>query len=58
MSWIYFIGALSGGLFFVYASLKLYLKPSVSLAWRAFAASIVQLGLLLTAAILDNAILS
>lgn len=57
MSWIYFIGALSGGAFFVYASLKLYLAPSVSLAWRAFGASIVQLGLLLTAAILDGALL-
>jgi heme o synthase len=57
MSWIYLVGALSGGIFFVYASVRLYLKPSVSLAWRAFAASIVQLGLLLTAAILDNAIL-
>ena len=57
MSWIYFVGALTGGTFFVYASVRLYLTPSVSLAWRAFAASIVQLGLLLTAAILDNVML-
>ncbi len=57
MSWIYFIGALAGGLFFIYASVKLHLSPSVSQAWHTFAASIVQLGLLLTAAILDNAIL-
>jgi protoheme IX farnesyltransferase len=57
MSWIYFIGALSGGVFFIYASFKLYLAPSVSQAWRTFAASIVQLGLLLTAAILDNVLL-
>ena len=57
MGWIYFIGALSGGAFFIYASIKLYLKPSVSEAWRTFAASIVQLGLLLTAAILDSAVL-
>ena len=57
MSWIYFVGALAGGTFFVYASVKLYLAPSVSQAWRTFAASIVQLGLLLTAAILDNVLL-
>jgi protoheme IX farnesyltransferase len=57
MSWIYFVGALTGGAFFVYASVRLYLAPSVSLAWRVFAASIVQLGLLLTAAILDNVML-
>jgi len=57
MNWIYFLGALAGGAFFVYASFKLYLAPSVSQAWRTFAASIVQLGLLLTAAILDNVLL-
>jgi protoheme IX farnesyltransferase len=57
MNWIYFIGALSGGVFFIWASVKLYLEPSVSHAWKTFAASIVQLGLLLTAAILDNVLL-
>jgi len=57
MSWIYFVGALSGGVFFVWASTKLFLAPSVAQAWRTFAASIVQLGLLLTAAILDNVLL-
>jgi protoheme IX farnesyltransferase len=57
MSWIYFVGALTGGIFFIYASVKLYLAPSVPQAWRTFAASIVQLGLLLTAAILDNVVL-
>ena len=57
MNWIYFLGALSGGAYFVHASYKLYVVPSVSQAWRTFAASIVQLGLLLTAAILDNVLL-
>ncbi|MBT8444076.1 MAG: heme o synthase [Gammaproteobacteria bacterium] len=57
MGWIYFVGALAGGVFFVWASLRLFLQPSVSRAWRTFAASIVQLGLLLTAAILDNVLL-
>lgn len=57
MHWIYFTGALCGGLIFIYASIKLCLKPSIPQAWRTFAASIVQLGLLLTAAIFDNLIL-
>jgi protoheme IX farnesyltransferase len=57
MSWIYFVGALSGGAFFIWASVKLYMQPTVSNAWKTFAASIVQLGLLLTAAILDNVLL-
>ena len=57
MSWIYLLGAVSGGLYFVHASLKLVLKPTIPQGWRVFAASIVQLGLLLTAAILDNLIL-
>lgn len=57
MSWIYFAGAFIGGLIFVWASIKLYLEPSVGQAWKTFAASIVQLGLLLTAAILDNVLL-
>jgi len=56
MSWIYLIGAMAGGAFFVFASVKLYMAPSVSQAWRTFAASIVQLGLLLTAAIVDNVV--
>jgi protoheme IX farnesyltransferase len=54
MGWIYFLGALTGGIYFVQASWKLIYKPSTSQGWRVFAASIVQLGLLLTGAILDN----
>ena len=46
--------ALGGGLYFIRASLGLVYKPSIPQGWRVFAASIVQLGLLLTAAILDN----
>ncbi len=57
MGWIYFASALSGGLVFIWASTKLFLAPSVSQAWKTFAASIVQLGLLLTGAILDNVLL-
>jgi len=57
MSWIYLFGAVAGGSFFVYASLVFQADPSVPNAWRTFAASIVQLGLLLTGAILDRLIL-
>lgn len=57
MSWIYLAGALSGGLYFLYTSVQLVMEPNIPRAWRVFAASIVQLGLLLTAAILDNVFL-
>jgi len=58
MGWIYALGAAGGGAYFIMASIKLMLQPSTPQGWRVFAASIVQLGLLLTAAILDNLILS
>jgi protoheme IX farnesyltransferase len=57
MGWIYFVGALVGGVYFIWFSLKLYLAPTFTHAWKTFAASIVQLGLLLTAAMLDNVLL-
>ncbi len=57
MGWIYLLGAASGGFYFVRASLQLVVKPTVPQGWRVFGASIVQLGLLLTGAILDNLIL-
>jgi protoheme IX farnesyltransferase len=57
MSWLYFIGAAAGGWYFVQASWQLVRTPTVAQGWRVFAASIVQLGVLLTAAILDNALL-
>ena len=57
MSWLYGIGAIAGGSFFVYACIRLSMEPGRSTAWRAFAASIVQLGILMLAAILDRLIL-
>lgn len=57
MHWIYLIGAISGGGFFVIACFRLAAIPNTTRAWHAFAASIVQLGLLLTAAILDGLLL-
>lgn len=57
MSWIYLASALAGGAFFLLASWRLVLSPTIPQAWRTFAASIVQLGLLLTGAIFDNLLL-
>jgi protoheme IX farnesyltransferase len=54
MNWIYALGAIAGGAYFLFACLRLYFAPGVANAWRAFAASIVQLGLLLVAAMLDG----
>ena len=54
MGWIYAIGALVGGAYFLFACVRLYLAPGVANAWRGFAASIAQLGLLLVAAMLDG----
>jgi len=54
MGWIYLLGAASGGLYFIRACLQLRARPTVQQGWRCFAASIVQLGLLLTAAIVDS----
>jgi protoheme IX farnesyltransferase len=54
MGWLYMLAAAAGGLYFLRASLGLVFQPTVGQAWRTFAASIVQLGLLLTGAIFDN----
>lgn len=57
MGWIYILGAFIGGIYFVWESIKLLLEPCIKNAWRTFAASIVQLGLMLTTAIVDRLIL-
>ena len=54
MGWIYAIGAIAGGAYFVIACVRLHAAPGISNAWRAFGASIAQLGLLLVAAMLDG----
>ena len=54
MNWIYAAGAIAGGAFFLFACVRLYVNPGIANAWRAFAASIAQLGLLLVAAMLDG----
>jgi len=54
MNWVYGVGAVTGGAFFVIACVRLHMTPNIANAWRTFAASIVQLGLLLVAAMLDG----
>jgi protoheme IX farnesyltransferase len=54
MSWLYFICAAVGGAYFLLESVRLVYQPTVARGWKVFAASIVQLGLLLTGAILDS----
>jgi len=58
MGWLYGLGAVAGGGYFVYACVRLAARPERAMAWRTFAASIVQLGLLMLAAILDRLLLS
>ncbi|MBF0455847.1 MAG: protoheme IX farnesyltransferase [Magnetococcales bacterium] len=54
LGWVYLIGALSGGSFFLYRSIKLVQNPIPTVAMGSFRASLVQLGLLLVAASVDG----
>ncbi len=58
MGWLYGLGAAVGGAYFIFACIRLVADPARVTAWRAFAASIVQLGLLMSSAILDRLIFS
>jgi protoheme IX farnesyltransferase len=57
MGWIYLAGAVAGGGYFVLKSVRLAKNPGPKAAMVNFFASLVQLGLLLFAAILDRVIL-
>jgi protoheme IX farnesyltransferase len=57
LGWIYLLGVVVGGAYFVRETLRFHFKPSIPQAWRTFASSIAQLGLMLVAAILDRIIL-
>ncbi|UCH52714.1 MAG: protoheme IX farnesyltransferase [Pseudomonadota bacterium] len=57
MGWIYLLGAASGGAYFLVMSWRLLRAPSRAAAGANFRASLVQLSLLLLAAILDAAVL-
>ncbi len=54
MGYIYLAGALAGGGLFIWRSVALARDPGVETAMANFHASLVQLGLLLTAAIVDG----
>ncbi|TXT27012.1 MAG: protoheme IX farnesyltransferase [Gallionellaceae bacterium] len=53
MGWVYFAGAAIGGAYFLAKSAKLALAPSRATAMSCFHASLMQLTLLLTSAMLD-----
>ncbi len=57
MGWLYLSAALAGGVWFVWRSIQLVRRPDRRSAMANFFASLVQLGLLLGAAILDAWIL-
>jgi heme o synthase len=52
--WIYLAGAAAGGAYFVWRSIQLVRRPCPATAMRNFAASLVQLTLLLGGAIADS----
>ena len=58
LGWLYVVGAAAGGAYFILACIRLTIDPGRVNAWRAFAASIVQLGVLMLATILDRLLLS
>jgi protoheme IX farnesyltransferase len=58
LGWIYLVGAVSGGSYFIYQNYKMILDPSAKVAMQSFFASLVQLVLLLLAAVLDVFILA
>jgi protoheme IX farnesyltransferase len=54
LSWIYFIGALSGGTYFLIKSVQLVRNPTRQTAMANFFASMVQLSVLLLALMLES----
>ncbi len=56
MGWIYLLGAVSGGGYFIYKNLQMVQQPLPKVAMGSFFASLVQLVLLLLGAIIDVAI--
>ena len=53
LSWLYLAGAVSGGGYFIVQNYKMILEPTPKVAMKSFLASLVQLVLLLTGAVLD-----
>ena len=57
LGWIYLLGAVSGGGFFIYHNILMIRDPSPSVAMKSFFASLAQLVLLLVGAVADVLIL-
>jgi heme o synthase len=57
MGWIYLAGAAAGGAYFTWRSIELVRRPCPPVAMRNFAASLLQLTLLLAGAIADSLLL-
>ncbi len=53
MSWLYLVAATTGGGYFIYCNYKMILDPSPKIAMKSFFASLVQLVVLLSGAVLD-----
>jgi len=53
LNWLYLAAALSGGGYFIYCNYLMILDPSAKIAMKSFFASLLQLVLLLTGAVLD-----
>ncbi|MBE9550143.1 MAG: protoheme IX farnesyltransferase [Proteobacteria bacterium] len=58
LSWIYLAGAVSGGGYFIYTNLQMLKDQSPKIAMKSFFASLLQLVLLLTGAVLDVLVFS
>ena len=56
LGWIYLAGALAGGLYFLYTSARFVQSPTIARARINFHASLIQLGLLLSASMIDVAV--
>lgn len=54
LSWVYFLGALSGGIYFLYRSLQLVRNPTKKAAMANFFASMIQLSILLFALMIES----
>jgi len=53
MGWIYLLGAVAGGGFFIYHNIRMIRDPSPRVAMQSFFASLAQLVLLLLGAVVD-----
>ena len=58
LNWLYLLGAVSGGGYFLYRNYLMFLDPSPKNALKSFFASLVQLILLLTFSVMDVYLLS